>query len=90
MVKYENNKLIIEIETDNAAEEHRYLIDRIIDAVGAIDGEKVNTQEEGKDCILALGGLMDALVADEEAFERYVYADEEERKRIFAEKIAAE
>lgn len=63
MLRTENGKLVIEMETGDAAFETYTLMHDIVYAVGAIDKELVSN---GTDCISSLCQLLAAMLPSEE------------------------
>jgi len=63
MLRTENGKLVIEMETEDAAFETYTLMHNIVYAVGAIDKELVSN---GTDCISSLCQLLAAMLPSEE------------------------
>ena len=74
MLRTENGKLVIEMETGDAAFETYTLMHDIVYAVGAIDKELVSN---GTDCI----SLLEAMLPSEEGYENYIRSAGQEVKR---------
>lgn len=75
MLRTEDGKLVIEMETGDAAFETYTLMHNIVYAVGAIDKELVSN---GTDCISSLCQLLEAMLPSEEDM-RTIFAERDRK-----------
>ncbi len=71
MLRLEKDRLVIEVETPDAAWEAWHLMHDIVYAMGAIDKEQVDSET---DCIFSLCNLLRAMLPSEEDMEKIAEA----------------